>query len=787
MKHKKIIQALIVLVCFFDSTYAQVPQFTRIDTGALVRDIGNSQGSSIADFDNDGDVDLLIGNTSSFGPSRPVLLYKNERKGYFTKIQNGDLATQDQPKMMPTATFVDIDNDGDWDVSTPCIFYLNDGYGVFTKEYMDPENEEGCGDQLTSWVDINNDGYLDCAIWSQLGRSNQLFLNNGDGYFSQIVDDPFTTTPLHSESLLWADIDNDGDMDIFSSNFSFLGSGIQDNRNSCFINEDGSFTMMGNTATLLKDTLGSGGGSWGDYDNDGDLDLYVAAFRGTNHLYQNKGSGDFDQFTIDPVEAIDLGFMGSAWGDFDNDGDLDLFVTSDLNDAGIADFANFNMLFENNGDGSFTEVATGNLKTDGGHSCSLLDYDNDGDLDILVPNGSLGSPFINYLYSNNGNNNKWININCRGRISNTSAIGTRVWIKANINGQNVTQMRELTQQTGLHSISSPRFHFGLGDAEIADSIIIRWPLGHIDTILNVPVNQFYLTIEDSVLVVDFKATNYIQLSRPFDIVSLESENDSIQLDLSEYFSLVTGDTVPEFEGDTLTYTIRSIENPDVVSVSIDPASAKLTLKAGTAEGTSNVEIITSAGFTRRLDQFNVTYIAALPELSLAKNTVEQGDPIIATSTKDGMIFLVNVDTPPDLVSILFPFSLIDSLTAKANIPVEFPTVGLSVNDYWLYAVDIYGFISKPDTVTIVSGTGVEENINTGISIYPNPAHDLIIIETNKVGQYSIELNSINGQLIYSTKMEGPTHQIDLSSFQKGVYFITIRSRDFVKTEKIIKL
>ncbi len=204
-------------------------------------------------------------------------------------------------------------------------------------------------------------------------------------------------------------------------------------------------------------------------------------------------------------------------------------------------------------------------------------------------------------------------------------------------------------------------------------------------------------------------------------------------------------------------------------------------------GTYTILGVSSMGFVSTNPLLlEVVADAAPPSLTLESDIVNEGDTIFATSTKDGTIFLVNEGQSDDLSMIrLF---LIDSLTAQANIPVEFPTDGLSVKEYWLYAVDIYEFISKPDTVTIVSGPdGVEENINTGISIYPNPANDLIIIETNKVGQYFIELNSINGQLIYGTKMEGPTHQIDLSSFQKGLYFITIRSRDYVRTEKIIKL
>ena len=85
------------------------------------------------------------------------------------------------------------------------------------------------------------------------------------------------------------------------------------------------------------------------------------------------------------------------------------------------------------------------------------------------------------------------------------------------------------------------------------------------------------------------------------------------------------------------------------------------------------------------------------------------------------------------------------------------------------------------------GVGIDNSFADQIRLYPNPTINLLIIETNKVGQYTIELNSINGQLIYSDKIDGPTHQIDLSSFEKGLYFITIRSKDFVKTEKIIKL
>jgi hypothetical protein len=181
--------------------------------------------------------------------------------------------------------------------------------------------------------------------------------------------------------------------------------------------------------------------------------------------------------------------------------------------------------------------------------------------------------------------------------------------------------------------------------------------------------------------------------------------------------------------------------------------------------------------------------AAPPVLTLEKDTVKIGDPINASSTKDGMIYLVKIDTPHELCMILHPFYCLDSILALAGFPGEISTTGLSVKDYCIHAVDIYGIISEPDIVTIASleSGGIEENTYPGISIYPNPANNLLTIETNEVGPYSIELNAINGQLIYSTKIVGPTNHIDLSSFQKGVYIITIRLEDNVATRKIIKL
>ena len=173
-----------------------------------------------------------------------------------------------------------------------------------------------------------------------------------------------------------------------------------------------------------------------------------------------------------------------------------------------------------------------------------------------------------------------------------------------------------------------------------------------------------------------------------------------------------------------------------------------------------------------------------PELSVADNQLYQPEFIEVTSTENGTIYLVPEDIEKEIATIRG--ACIDSVTAVANSPSNVSLSGLDNGQYWLYARDGTGNISEPKAFTIM-GVGIDNKLADQIRLFPNPTNNLIIIETNKVGQYKIELNSINGQLLYSDKIDGPTHQIDLSSFQKGVYFITIRSKDFVKIEKIIKL
>ncbi|MCP4704521.1 MAG: hypothetical protein GY865_07915, partial [candidate division Zixibacteria bacterium] len=174
-------------------------------------------------------------------------------------------------------------------------------------------------------------------------------------------------------------------------------------------------------------------------------------------------------------------------GDFDNDGDLDLFITSNP----------LNFLWLNNNDGTFIKVASGDIVTDTAwsHGAACSDYDHDGDLDIYVANWSDDN---NFLYQNIGNTNNWLNIKCVGIISNKSAIGSKVRLKAVINDSPTWLLREISTQTGCWGQNSLDVHFGLGDATIIDSIKIEWPSGQITDILtDVTPNQF-ITITETI-------------------------------------------------------------------------------------------------------------------------------------------------------------------------------------------------------------------------------------------------------------------------------------------------
>lgn len=471
--------------------------FTKINTGPIVTDLGYSGGGTWGDYNNDGSLDLFIFNGSLDGPTYAPFLYRNNGDGTFAKVTNGPPVND--PAESASACWGDYDNDGNLDLFAATtgrnLLYHNNGDGAFTRIttagniLLDSARTLGA-----AWVDYDNDGLLDLFVTtadSSANAHNFLYRNNGGGTFSSITNSILVTDRGSSLGCVWGDYDNDGHLDLFVCGGRGLGNGLAPNR--LYHNKgDGTFTKV-STGSLATDVGYSGPCAWGDYDNDGSLDLFVANVGGLkNFLYHNNGDGTFTRTTNGIVVTNVADAFGCAWGDYDNDGFLDLFVSNrNINGSNPAVV---NFLDHNNGDGTFTKITAGSPVNEDSDSwgCSWSDYDNDGFLDLFVARGGGRS---NYLYRNNGNNNSWLTVKLIGTVSNRSAIGAKVRVKAIIGGVSRWQLRQISGGSGWVGYNELRANFGLGDATNIDLVRIEWPSGTVQEFHDVVVKRFLTVAE----------------------------------------------------------------------------------------------------------------------------------------------------------------------------------------------------------------------------------------------------------------------------------------------------
>lgn len=475
--------------------------FTKItsSTNPIASDLPETyyQGASWVDYDNDGKLDLFVVRKA---------LYHNDGDGNFTKVTTSGINTSSGIGN----SWADYDNDGDMDCfisggdSRGSSLWTNNGNGTFSRNLSGPLSDSlALRAWNCAWGDFNNDGFADIILAAPIGfngitDNNKFLLNHGDGTFERLDTSIICQSPAPYTIASWSDFDDDGDIDLFIGSGPVNGSLEPDYLYRNELKESGIAYFKQDIPLPLNEPRDGQQWNWIDFDNDGDLDGYVTNYVGTNtangypnDFYRND-NGTFVKLTASDVGTIvsDVNTsLANVWEDFDNDADLDCLIINDATED--------NEYYQNNWDAGstvFTKISGLPFlnSNNSNFSAAAGDYDSDGDLDVFI--SSAGS--VKGLYRNDqANGNKWVNIKLVGVISNKSALNAKVRVKAIVNGGAVWQMREVSSQSSFNGMNSLNAEFGLGNAAVIDSIKIEWPSGMVDQYSGVAVNQFYKAVE----------------------------------------------------------------------------------------------------------------------------------------------------------------------------------------------------------------------------------------------------------------------------------------------------
>lgn len=539
---------LILLTCGIPCVSANV-QFVDVtkEAGIDFRHVNGAEGDyhlpetlgaggAFFDADNDGDLDIYLVNSgywpgSAAAAQKHAALYQNNGDGTFTDI-TAAAGVGNRGNYGQGVACADYDNDGDTELYVTNfgqdVLYRNNGDGTFTDITAHAGISDAAWSSSACFLDYDRDGHLDLFVVSYLhysldaayrpcgenatrtychpslfeGAPDRLYRNNGDGTFTDVSQEAGVGNiggMFHGKGLgvVSADFNNDGAPDLYVAN--------DDTRNDFFYNNgDGTFSeisLLAGCAYSFNGVAQAGMGiASGDYNGDGALDIFVTNLSyETNALYRNNGDGTFTdviyEARLGKESYLYVGF-GTGFLDADNDGWLDLFVANGHIIDNIAEthdvltYAQPNQLFRNNGDGTFQEIS----ETAGPyfHRAQVSrgsifgDYDNDGDVDILVTQSNAPATL---LRNENGNKQNWLRIKPVGTISNRDGIGARVLL--------TQQIRDVNPCASYLSSHDARLHFGLGENTSVDRLEIRWPSGVVEVYENLPVNQEHVLTESS--------------------------------------------------------------------------------------------------------------------------------------------------------------------------------------------------------------------------------------------------------------------------------------------------
>jgi hypothetical protein len=509
----------------------------------------NGCGVAFLDYDDDGWVDILLLTGSRLegfakGVEPTNRLYRNNRDGTFVDVT--DKAGLRHSGWASSVCAGDYDNDGYTDIFITYwgqnLLYHNNGNGTFT----DATQKAGLYNKETRWgsgctfVDYDRDGKLDLFVANYLkfdlarapepGKgancfwkgvpvncgpkglptdTNLLYHNNGDGTFKDVSETSGIAkiTGRYSMTATTLDFNNDAWPDIYVACDSTASTLYRNNR-------DGTFTDVALEAGTAYNEDGQAqagmGVAVGDYNADGNADIFKTHFSDDlPALYKNSGRDFFEDASraagFDHTRYVE---WGAGFADFDNDGWPDIMIaTGSVYPEVEKIFKEYphrspRLVYRNQGDGRFQEVTAragpGTLTPKSSRGCAFGDFDNDGDIDVLVMNMNEPPLLMRNEYNSAGHQgpHNWLTVKLTGTRSNRSAIGARVVLKTNSH----IQVQEITSQSSYYSHNDLRLHFGLGTNQKADQLEIRWPNGQTEIIRDVPANRIVKIKEGSGLV-----------------------------------------------------------------------------------------------------------------------------------------------------------------------------------------------------------------------------------------------------------------------------------------------
>jgi hypothetical protein len=760
----------------YTQSYTNVAE--ALGVSALPDPLEYGSGMSFYDFDNDGWDDLTFTMTDD-----SLVFYRNNQGSF--ELLNSFIYGHGEVKHV---LWVDLNNDTHLDLAISSLmgtyhFYLNDGNFNFT----DISVQAGLAQIVErnygiSFADYNKDGFLDfyVAVYGPNGAGNtfatmnHLYRNNGDGTFTDVtleagVGDGFKS----SFQGTWFDYNNDGWVDLFVINDRIFENSLYRN------NGDGTFTDVSIEAGIGFSGEDPMTCTVGDFDNDGDLDVYLTnTDQGPSLLLVNNNDGTFtessDLYNLDIVAWN----WGAVWVDYNNNGFQDLYVSSGHWNDNIED----NFFFTNQNGIIFNQAPE---IFEGNHNARSFaptrgDINNDGYYDIAVLNEY---PFDIFLWQNSGGTNNYVKITLQGTVSNYFAIGS--WIRVYAGGQQYTQFtmcgENYVSQNSQHHI------FGLGTNAIVDSVQIVFPNGQIDNYYNLEVNQSYHFVEGETYFVNISTSGETQFC----------EGDSVILNAGNHYQVIwnTGDENAEILVNTSgsywftatnQYGFSAQSDTMIIVVFPEPAisvNQQNPLCAGDENGAASI-VNMSGSETLLVSWSNGMFGESINSLDNgifyfdyldvygcnAQGFVQIQDPLELFAqvfpspdfgNNDGsMLIIINGGTPPYFVYL-------DGEEYSTSIfDLQFGTYQVLIEDFHFCTFETQATIDHITT---------DRNIleNTNLLIYPNPTTGILFVDSENFNIKTIRVFDLSGRVVLELESSTQINSIDLRDLTHGCYTIEL--------------